>query len=261
MFIDNKLKKILFQDKNKMNLYNPDIILKLEKERDQSLTVHKKLGSYCIHKDPVFKALKFDELNGMDPVKGSSVEELNTLLTAIREGADKIGPISHVTADNMPVFTHRTFTEYFAAVYVCDVLKSDKFNLHQKTLFYYATWMCCYNNTGKWIDVIQEQDEDLRRILKKIESRELKPLCNMSYARWYLMNRMISKGQFIRLVSSSADDYFDDCLDKYIVPLSILRDNQDDDCMPFIKEMYNDISSKMKTHLKKYFVTNREDDR
>ncbi|KAJ8726140.1 hypothetical protein PYW07_000838 [Mythimna separata] len=113
-FLETTIKK-QYQEKNKMDMYNPDIISAYEKDLVDSILKHKKLAAYAI-----FNLEKNRKLFSMN-----DLEEIEEWMKFIEKGGEKRGIIYSV-ANGIPIFIHMTFTEYFAVEYICDCLKNEK---------------------------------------------------------------------------------------------------------------------------------------
>ncbi|XP_050559803.1 uncharacterized protein LOC118278558 [Spodoptera frugiperda] len=111
-FIETKLKTIRFQEKNKIDLYNPDNLAIYEEIREDFFVKHYKLGAYAVFNRDVNKI--FDE---------NELSEIRKTIENIKIGTEKTGLV-HSIIDDIPTFIHRTFTEYFAVKYICQLLKS-----------------------------------------------------------------------------------------------------------------------------------------
>lgn len=111
-FIEMKLKTIRFQEKNKIDIDNPDNLNILEKERADFMMMHKKLAAYYYIYYNNYNSL-FDQ---------NELNEIKETIQLIQNGREKTGFICD-NADDMPMFIHVTFIEFFAAEYVCDLLK------------------------------------------------------------------------------------------------------------------------------------------
>ncbi|KAJ8729641.1 hypothetical protein PYW08_001222 [Mythimna loreyi] len=113
-FLKATIKK-RYQEKNKMDIYNPDIISAYDKDLAESVLRYKKLAAYAIfrrRKDHKFFSIK-------------ELEEINEWIKFIEKGGEKTGIIYRV-ANDLPIFIHMTFTENFAVEYICDCLKNEK---------------------------------------------------------------------------------------------------------------------------------------
>ncbi|XP_022819092.1 uncharacterized protein LOC111351402 [Spodoptera litura] len=111
-YMETKLKRIRFQEKNKIDVYKPDNKVAYEKERVECIDKHKKLGAYAIF------------YPNTDIFEEAELQEMRTMIDELKDGRDKTGLIRTV-ADNIPIFVHMSFAEYFAVEYICDQLKSQ----------------------------------------------------------------------------------------------------------------------------------------
>ncbi|KAF9419575.1 hypothetical protein HW555_003853 [Spodoptera exigua] len=113
---ETKLKVIRFQEKNKMDIFNPDIVYTYEKERADFIMKHKRLAAYSMF-PRLDENLLFNE---------REMKEINDMLNLIKKGGEKTGLIYSVASNDKPVFVHRTFAEYFAVEHLCDLLKKEQ---------------------------------------------------------------------------------------------------------------------------------------
>lgn len=111
-FIETKLKTIRFQEKNKIDLHNPDNLTIYEKIREDFFVKHYKLGAYAVFNQDLSKI--FDE---------KELSKLRKTIENIKIGTEKTGLVQSII-NGIPTFIHRTFTEYFAVEYICQLLKS-----------------------------------------------------------------------------------------------------------------------------------------
>ncbi|KAJ8704185.1 hypothetical protein PYW07_013479 [Mythimna separata] len=121
-YLETSLKTIRYENKNKMDIFNPDIMIAYEKELADCIVKHKKLAAYAIFNQDVEKLFNEKEL-----------EEIKETIKRVEKGEDKTGLICGV-ANDIPIFIHMTFTEYFAAEYVCDLLKNEKDSENQRQM-------------------------------------------------------------------------------------------------------------------------------
>ncbi|CAB3231780.1 unnamed protein product [Arctia plantaginis] len=253
MFIESKLKKVLFQDKNKMDVYNPDIMSKFEKERAECVMLHKKIATYVLLGSPIFNGLMLDEFKEMDPLYEGGLEEFNSIINTIKTGAEKTGLISHVTADDVPVFIHRTFTEYFAAEFICDILKSNKYEFEKKKLLYTTTHICHKNDVFPWISKKKEMDEDLKGIIRKIE--DTNPLL-LTWYKNFMATANWPLELYIRIMNSSQEDYEKDYINQFNEHYAyiVLYKLQPKDREVALKKFQKNLIVKMRPHLRKFFA-------
>ncbi|KAJ8705856.1 hypothetical protein PYW08_012902 [Mythimna loreyi] len=110
-FLETKMKIIRFQDKNEMNIFNPDIIITYDKELTNFISKHKKLSAYALFKQHSHTLFSTKDL-----------EEIQETIRFIEKGEEKTGLIYGV-ANEVPIFI---LSEYFAIEYVCDCLKNEE---------------------------------------------------------------------------------------------------------------------------------------
>ncbi|XP_022819004.1 uncharacterized protein LOC111351333 [Spodoptera litura] len=122
-FIETKLKNIRFQEKNKIDLYNPDNLTIYEKIREDFFAKHYKLGAYAIFNRDINKI--FDE---------KELFKIRKTIENIKIGAEKTGLVLSIV-NNIPTFIHMTFTEYFAVEYICQSLKSASGTESQRNIW------------------------------------------------------------------------------------------------------------------------------
>ncbi|KAJ8726147.1 hypothetical protein PYW07_000845 [Mythimna separata] len=113
-FLKTTIKK-RYQEKNEMDIYNPDIIYVYDKDVADSVLRYKKLAAYAI-----FNLEKYHKLFSI-----KDLEEIRDWIKFIEMGGEKTGIIYSV-ANEIPIFIHMTFTENFAVEYICDCLKNEK---------------------------------------------------------------------------------------------------------------------------------------
>ncbi|KAJ8703595.1 hypothetical protein PYW07_017519 [Mythimna separata] len=150
---------IRFVDKNNMDLFNPDITIAYERELAECIAKHKKLAAYAIFNQDAKKLFYANEL-----------EEIKETIKCIEKGEEKTGLICGV-ANDIPIFIHMTFTEYFAAEYVCDFFKkNEKDNEYLIVLIKYMFNLMVsrpnYDNVRTIIDSKIKMDVTLKRIME-----------------------------------------------------------------------------------------------
>lgn len=161
--------------------------------------------------------------------------------------------MSHVTADDVPVFIHRTFTEYFASEFICDILKSNKYEFETKRLLYTTTHICHRNDIYPWISKKKEIEKELARVIKEIGNT--KPLL-LSWQRNLLSTVNWPLEHYIRVMNSSQEDYEKDYFSIYNEHYAcvVLYKLQPKDREVQLKKLQENLIVKMRPHLKKYFV-------
>ncbi|KAJ8705825.1 hypothetical protein PYW08_012871 [Mythimna loreyi] len=125
-YLETSLKTIRFGHKNEMDIYKPDIMNVYKKELADCILMHKQLAAYAIFNKDIETLFTEKELN-----------EIKETIKRIEKGGEKTGLICGV-ANDIPIFIHMTFTEYFAVEYVCDLIRNEN---EQENLI-------------KWIDFI-----------------------------------------------------------------------------------------------------------
>nr|XP_049703887.1 uncharacterized protein LOC126056150 [Helicoverpa armigera] len=116
-FLKTKL-KIRVQEKNKNDLFTPDNKADFEEKYAKFMETHKKLGAYAVFSKTNTLQVIFMQQNE-DQLK-SIVEMVKDL----KQDFLKTGVITNVV-NNVPVFIHATFADYFAVEYICDLFKTD----------------------------------------------------------------------------------------------------------------------------------------
>ncbi|KAJ8705743.1 hypothetical protein PYW08_012789 [Mythimna loreyi] len=153
-YLETKLKKIRFQEKNKMDIYNPDNRMAYEKERADSVAKHKKLGAYAI----LYPYVEvFEE---------AVLKEIEDMIDELRDGREKNGLIRTVV-DNIPLFVHKSFAEYFAVEYICDLLKTENGEEEQQKLWNFILNVMFYHCGVEIFDIFKtkmKMDEALRGV-------------------------------------------------------------------------------------------------
>lgn len=226
---------------------------KYEKERRECWDMHKKIAAYILLGSPIFSGLNFSELKDMDPLNEGGLTKFNAIINSIKSGTEKTGLISHVTADNIPVFIHRTFAEYFAAEFICDIFKCATFEFGDKRVLFTTTSICHLNDVLPWITKKRELDGELHKFLREIENSL--PIFSTWHHGWFrqlLAGGNWSLEQYIRLMNSTPEDFKNDTF--------ILNCEYSDYLYTLNhSETKENIIAKMKPHLKKYFVTSAND--
>lgn len=247
MFIKNKL-TIYFQEILNVDLSNENTTPFFEKCLHDSINVHRNLAAYPFYKD-LTNQMNFEEFREMCPW---NEQEWKAELNKIKTGTEKTGLISHVNAIDEPVFVHRSFGEYFVAEYVCDIIKSDRFGLFQKFLWYCAIIQAGYTPIIDWIKMKKETDPILRNAF--LEMEKASPICATKY-RVYLKRENMSQHQYIRILASSVNDYEDGCFAEYGEKFEIDYLNKFKNLVKRGLNEYftNYLISKMKPHLKLHF--------
>ncbi|KAJ8704070.1 hypothetical protein PYW07_013364 [Mythimna separata] len=111
-YYETKIKNIRFQEKNRIDIFKPDNKMTYEKERADTMAKHKKLGAYAIFYPHV------------EVFEEAELKEIEDIIDELRDGREKTGLIRTV-AENIPLFVHMSFAEYFAVEYICDQLKNE----------------------------------------------------------------------------------------------------------------------------------------
>ncbi|CAB3252293.1 unnamed protein product, partial [Arctia plantaginis] len=247
MFIDNKLKLNLFKDKIK-GLTLTIIREPLEKELQDIISIHKKLAAYTFYQDRILQ-MGLEEFNDMKPL---NEQEWYTELNKIKRSSEMISLISHVNAFNELVFINGSLAEYFIAEYVCDIIKSDKFKLFQKVLWYCAISQVRYPAIGDLIERKKEADPELRNAF--LEMEKTSPIYKTEY-RAYLKRESISQHQYIRILASSINYYEDGCFTEYAEKFKMNDFNKLKNNVKWglIEYFTNYLVCKMKPQLKQHF--------
>ncbi|CAB3232265.1 unnamed protein product [Arctia plantaginis] len=253
MFIETKLKKILFEEKNKMDIYNPDIMDRFKQDLVDCRILHMKLAACLLFGSPVFSTESFEEFEKIDPLMQRGFAELDRMIDIIRAGKERTGLISHLTVDNLPVYIHATFTEYFAAEFMCEVFEAKVFEITDKILLYCAL-ICSYSCEPilAWIYGKRKLNKNLDEIISHIESQL--PFISHWYRELFYCDGW-SRKQSIRLMASSEKDF--ESIDTfkynedYVEKLKALQPKERDMHIQKIRET---IVPNMKPHLKKHFI-------
>ncbi|CAB3252377.1 unnamed protein product [Arctia plantaginis] len=208
MFIKNKLETVIFQNKLNMDLSDQYTKQILKTELSEMISIHKKLAIYPFYQDRI-PGKGFVELEDMKPF---NEQEWHTARQNIRTGTEKRGLISHVNENNMPVFIHKSFADYFIAEYVCDIIKSSRFKLYQKVLWYCATTKVGDTAIQVWIERKKKSDPTLGNAF--LEMEKTSPIYTTKYSL-YLNRENITPRQYIRILASSVKDYEDGCFSEF----------------------------------------------
>ncbi|KAJ8704160.1 hypothetical protein PYW07_013454 [Mythimna separata] len=170
-YLETNLKTIRFGKKNKMDVYNPDIIAAYEKELEECLVTHKQLAAYAIFNQNIEKLFNKEEL-----------DKIKVKIKNIEKGIEKTGLICSV-ANDIPIFIHQTFTEYFAVEYFCDLIKKEDGSENLSRLFQILLVVMLTRgenfNVKAVFDRKLKHDESLNSVMEK--NNEL--LCNL-FIEW-----------------------------------------------------------------------------
>lgn len=257
MYIETKLKKILFEEKNKMDIYNPDIMDRFEQDLVNYRVLHMKLSAYVLFGSPVFDDEDFEEFKefkNIDPLMQRGLDEKKRMMDIIRAGKERTGLISHITTGDLPVYIHATFMEYFAAEFMCLVFLQKTIEIATKRLLYcilICTVTC--EPVLAWMYGKRKVNENLNEVITEIESQL--PFMSPWYREFFFWDGW-SRQLYIRLMASSEKDfesidtfkYNDDLAEK----LKTLEPEERDKEIQKIRET---IIPNMKPHLKKFFET------
>ncbi|XP_049703887.2 uncharacterized protein LOC126056150 [Helicoverpa armigera] len=116
-FLKTKL-KIRVQEKNKNDLFTPDNKSDFEEKYAKFMETHKKLGAYAV----------FGKTNTLQVIfMQQNEDQLKSIVEMVKDLKQdflKTGVITNVV-NNVPVFIHATFADYFAVEYICDLFKTD----------------------------------------------------------------------------------------------------------------------------------------
>ncbi|KAH9631790.1 hypothetical protein HF086_005793 [Spodoptera exigua] len=166
-YMETKLKRIRFEEKNKIDVYKPDNKVAYEKERAECIDKHKKLGAYAIFHP---KTEIFEE---------AELKEIETMIEELRDGREKTGLIRTV-ADNIPIFVHMSFAEYFAVEYICDQIKTqDTEEGHEKIWRFITKVMFCQCDMNIFDIFNTKYKMDLQLI--EIAERNKRMICQLMY--------------------------------------------------------------------------------
>ncbi|PZC71906.1 hypothetical protein B5X24_HaOG212277 [Helicoverpa armigera] len=108
-FLKTKL-KIRVQEKNKNDLFTPDNKADFEEKYAKFMETHKKLGAYAVF--------------GKTLLNEDQLKSIVEMVKDLKQDFLKTGVITNVV-NNVPVFIHATFADYFAVEYICDLFKTD----------------------------------------------------------------------------------------------------------------------------------------
>lgn len=146
-FLERKLKKIRYEQKNQMDLYNPDVKLAYDRESKEFLDKHKKVAFYATFIEELDEILTSVEIN-----------EIRQIIKEFETAEEKTGVVDYVV-NGVPKFIHLTFQEYLTAEYVVDLLKT----IPQKDRPKLWEFICRNVRKGvlEFFDRIVECDNDL----------------------------------------------------------------------------------------------------
>ncbi|KAF9800604.1 hypothetical protein SFRURICE_015450 [Spodoptera frugiperda] len=159
-FIETKLKTIRFQEKNKIDLHNPDNLTIYENIREDFFVKHYKLGAYAVFNQDLSKI--FDE---------KELSKIRKTIENIKIGTEKTGLVQSII-NGIPTFIHRTFTEYFAVEYICQLLKSATGTESQRKIWDFilnVLFLKCDRNIGEIFNCKLKTDN----VLKAKETKKL----------------------------------------------------------------------------------------
>ncbi|KAJ8725497.1 hypothetical protein PYW08_003680 [Mythimna loreyi] len=149
-FLESKIKR-RYQEKNEIDILNPDIITAMKKELTSSISKHKKI--YVI-------------FNGCDEILFSEkdLQDIKEMINVVKKGEEKTGLINSVE-NGIPIFVHKSFTEYFAVEYVCNCLKNQ--NIFDKTIYFNTIFSKSYfKNILKILESKIKIDDTLKTALE-----------------------------------------------------------------------------------------------
>ncbi|KAJ8704172.1 hypothetical protein PYW07_013466 [Mythimna separata] len=168
-YLETSLKTIRYENKNKMDIFNPDIMIAYEKELADCVIRHKKLAAYAIFNQDVEKLFNEKEL-----------EEIKETMKRVEKGEEKTGLICGV-ANDIPIFIHMTFTEYFATEYICDLLKNakDSENQRQMIQFIYNVMMSRSNFANIRSIIYRKTTIDVKLKIILVRNKEMRGVLEM----------------------------------------------------------------------------------
>ncbi|CAB3232001.1 unnamed protein product [Arctia plantaginis] len=260
-FVENNLKRNI-HDKYGMNIDVPYFKDKFTAELKECMTMYKRIGAHVIFGSPLFSKFNFcfEEFNDVTPfcfnAAGQSAE-YSDIISRLRIAKEKTGLISYVTFDSTPMFIHKTFAEYFAFEFVCDVLKSRNHNFRDKKLIWIVFRSIISNDPdstilNKWMQEKIKMDDEFNDVVENIQRNQAfidkyvkhVPLIKKKYAnKAGALRDTLLQCAYVGLLNSSLEDFEDP---------SFIQNNIED-YLSRRREIDNDLISVMKPHLKKYF--------
>lgn len=188
-FLETKLRKIRFKNKNQMDLYNPDVKLTYARELKEYLDRHKKIAFYATFIEELEEILSQVEIN-----------EMRQTIKEFEAAEEKTGVVDHVI-NGVPKFIHFTFQQYLTVEYITDLLKTkpqeDQLEL----------WKFIIKNVGdpRIVEFFDDKflyDNELQNI---ILSNELKKVFynEIVTRHWQKINAK-SSYEYIRIVSCAS---------------------------------------------------------
>lgn len=181
-FLETKMKK-RFQEKNEMNIYNPDIINTYDRELADFVLKHKKLAAYTI-----LNLYRLDLLFRLKDLK-----EIKETIKLIEKGGEKTGLIYSV-AYGIPVFIHMTITEHLAVEYICDRLKNENNSAKQISLIDFLLNVIFSYHSFSYIRAILDHKIKVDKTLMNILEDNKEVICDvlMKQGRLYSINTEIN---------------------------------------------------------------------
>lgn len=158
-FIDMKMKKIRFEQKNQLDIYNPDIMLTYEKELKEFMEKHKKLAFYATFKD---------DLN--DILTENDIDEIRKIIEGLEAGREKTGIVDSILSGGIPKFVHLSFQEYLAVEYMADLLKTNRNDQLKLWRFILSK---IRDGFLDFLDRKMEFDDELMNVITDIEVKEM----------------------------------------------------------------------------------------
>lgn len=122
-FFEEKLRKILFEEKYQVDLNNTKLEGIYEKERKELIDNHKKIAFYTIFKDDYNEILS-EEV----------VVKINDSIKKMESGEEETGLIDYII-NGVPKFIHFCFAEYLTVDYISDLIKTTSKPLEQRKLW------------------------------------------------------------------------------------------------------------------------------
>ncbi|KAJ8704057.1 hypothetical protein PYW07_013351 [Mythimna separata] len=166
-YLETKLRKIRFQEKNKIDIFNPDNKIAYENERADSVAKHKKLGAYAMFYPHV------------EVFEEAELREIEDIIDKLRDGRDKNGLIRTVV-DNIPLFVHMSFAEYFAVEYICDFLKNENSEEKQVELWKFVLNVMFYHCGVEIFDIFNTKMK-VDDVLRGVAERDKKIIFHLLY--------------------------------------------------------------------------------
>ncbi|XP_063924235.1 uncharacterized protein LOC135138239 isoform X2 [Zophobas morio] len=196
-FVDEKF-KVFYQEKSKLDLSVEHIFQQFEDEKETKLKCYKTVAARCY----------LDNLS-VTIIDANYKHQLQSFLETIENKGDAVGFICRVASNGGVEFSHNSYGEYFAAMYLFDidpsVVRDNKFisDGHFDNIRFFLDLMLCKNSKG-FIAVVYKNpillDEctDLDLDQKDLIGRDILEVACARIKNYTCATRIIKDGNFDR---------------------------------------------------------------